>query len=82
MHWSLGTDRQALGRAGEMAGCTDIPFTSILTLKERGGENTHYSVAVLHMDEAGRRRHEEMGFHDGWNICIEQLIEVVGRLRS
>jgi uncharacterized protein YndB with AHSA1/START domain len=66
---------------GEMVDCADIPFTSILTLKERGGK-THYSVVVLHMGEAGRRRHEEMGFHDGWNICIEQLIEVVSGLRS
>jgi len=71
----------SVGKGGEMADCADIPFTSILTLKERGGK-THYSVVVFHMDEAGRRRHEEMGFHDGWNICIEQLIEVVSGLRS
>jgi uncharacterized protein YndB with AHSA1/START domain len=71
----------SVGKGGEMADCADIPFTSILALKERGGK-THYSVVVLHMDEVGRRRHEEMGFHDGWNICIEQLIEVVSGLRS
>ena len=71
---SVGTD-------GAMADCADIPFTSILTLTERGGK-THYSIVVLHKDEAGRRRHEEMGFHEGWSKCLEQLIEVVNRIRS
>ena len=70
----------SVGKDGVMADCADIPFTSILTLKERGGK-THYSIVVLHKDEAGRRRHEEMGFHEGWNTCLDQLIDVVSRLR-
>jgi len=70
----------SVGKGGEMADCADIPFTSVLTLKERGGK-THYSVNVLHKDEAGRRRHEEMGFHDGWNMCLDQLIDVVSQLK-
>jgi uncharacterized protein YndB with AHSA1/START domain len=60
--------------------CTTIPFTSILTLEERGGK-TEYTVVVMHKDEAGRKRHEEMGFHEGWGTCLEQLIEVVMGLR-
>jgi uncharacterized protein YndB with AHSA1/START domain len=71
----------SVGKGGEMADCADIPFTSILTLKERGGK-THYSVVVLHKDEAGRKRHEEMGFQEGWNMCLDQLIDVVSRLKS
>jgi uncharacterized protein YndB with AHSA1/START domain len=71
----------SVGKGGDMADCADIPFTSILTLKERGGK-THYSVVVLHKDEAGRKRHEEMGFHEGWNMCLDQLIDVVSRLKS
>ena len=70
----------SVGKGGEMADCADIPFTSVLTLKERGGK-THYSVTVLHKDEAGRRRHEEMGFHNGWNMCLDQLIDVVSQLK-
>lgn len=59
--------------------CSSIPFTSILMLREQG-RKTHYSIVVLHKDEADRKRHEEMGFHEGWNTCLDQLIEVVGRL--
>jgi uncharacterized protein YndB with AHSA1/START domain len=72
--------RAAVGKDGEIPDCADIPFTSILTLKERDGK-THYSIVVLHRDEVDRRRHEDMGFHDGWNTCLDQLIEVVTRLR-
>lgn len=60
-------------------GCEAIPFTAILTLEEAAGK-TNYSVVVLHKDEAGRKQHEEMGFHDGWNQCLDQFVELVGRL--
>jgi uncharacterized protein YndB with AHSA1/START domain len=33
------------GKDGAMADCSDIPFTSIMTLKERAGK-THYSIVV------------------------------------
>jgi hypothetical protein len=71
----------SVGKGSEIADCADIPFTSIPMLKERGGK-THYSVLVLHRDEAGRKRHEEIGFHEGCNRCLDQLIDVVSRLRS
>jgi len=62
--------------AGVDLECAHIPFTAILTLEEHAGK-TAYSVLVLHKDEAGRKRHEEMGFHEGWNMALDQLIEVV-----
>ena len=71
----------SVGKDGATADCADIAFTSILKLKALGGK-THYSIVVLHKDEAGRKRHEEMGFHEGWNTCLDQLIEVVRRLNS
>jgi uncharacterized protein YndB with AHSA1/START domain len=60
--------------------CAHIPFTAILTLEEHAGKTT-YSVVVLHKDEAGRKLHEQMGFHDGWNKALDQLIEVVKGLK-
>ena len=70
--------RPAAGHLGD--DCTGIPFTAIVTFTERAGK-THYSAVVLHKDEAGRRRHEEPGFHEGWGTCADQLIELVRRLR-
>jgi uncharacterized protein YndB with AHSA1/START domain len=62
--------------AGKDPDCAHIPFTAILTLEEHAGKTT-YSVLVLHKDEAGRKLHEQMGFHEGWNTALDQLIEVV-----
>jgi uncharacterized protein YndB with AHSA1/START domain len=30
---------------------------------------------VIHRDEAGRKQHEEMGFHEGWGKALDQLVE-------
>ncbi len=33
-----------------------------------------YIATALHRDEAGRKRHEEMGFVDGWGKALDQLV--------
>lgn len=54
-------------------------FTAIITFKERAGK-THYTALVLHRNEAGKKKHEEMGFEFGWNKCLDQLVELVKQL--
>jgi len=50
------------------------PFmTAILTL-EAVGKGTRYTAMARHADEAARKRHEEMGFHDGWGKALDQLV--------
>jgi uncharacterized protein YndB with AHSA1/START domain len=61
------------------AGTVDFPFTCILTFADRSGK-TDYTARVLHKDEADRKKHEDMGFHLGWNQCLDQLVEMVKRL--
>jgi uncharacterized protein YndB with AHSA1/START domain len=48
-------------------------FTAVVTLEPRGS-GTHYTALAIHRDEAGRKRHEEMGFHDGWGKALHQLV--------
>jgi uncharacterized protein YndB with AHSA1/START domain len=72
--------RPAPDPVGKVSDCANIPFTAIVTLEEQAGK-THYSVVVLHKDEAGRNLHEQMGFHEGWGTCLDQLIEVVKTLK-
>ena len=47
-------------------------FTAIITMADEG-DGTRYTATVMHPDKATRDRHEEMGFFDGWNTCIDQL---------
>jgi uncharacterized protein YndB with AHSA1/START domain len=54
------------------------PFlTAIISFTPEGG-GTRYSARVLHWTAEDMRRHEEMGFHDGWGKATDQL-EAVAR---
>ena len=48
-------------------------FTGIITLEPHGG-GTRYTAIALHGDEATRKQHEAMGFHDGWGKALDQLV--------
>lgn len=56
-------------------------FTISITLEPHGtgtnGTGTKYTVVAMHKDAAGRQTHEEMGFHVGWGICFDQMIELL-----
>jgi len=49
------------------------PFmTAIITFDPEGGK-TRYTATVRHWSAADVKTHEEMGFHQGWGICADQL---------
>jgi uncharacterized protein YndB with AHSA1/START domain len=56
--------------------CGDFPFTAVITL-ETHGQGTKYTAIAIHRDEAGRQSHADMGFHDGWSTCLDQLVALV-----
>jgi uncharacterized protein YndB with AHSA1/START domain len=47
-------------------------FTAIITMDDEA-DGTRYIATVMHPDAATKDRHEEMGFFQGWNTCIDQL---------
>ncbi|MBE7491560.1 MAG: SRPBCC family protein [Planctomycetes bacterium] len=55
-------------------------MTAIVTMKKEG-KGTRYTAIALHNDEAGRKKHEEMGFYEGWGKALDQLVELVKKLR-
>lgn len=56
-----------------------MPFTAVITMADEG-TGTRYTATVMHPDAASRDRHFEMGFHEGWNLCIDQLTECAASL--
>lgn len=56
-----------------------LALTAIITL-EAEGSGTRYSARVLHKSVADSRKHEEMGFQQGWGTAIDQLAAFVERL--
>jgi uncharacterized protein YndB with AHSA1/START domain len=49
-------------------------FTAIISLEPH--ENwTKYRATVIHSDEESCKRHNDMGFQDGWGKAFDQLVE-------
>ncbi|MES2674372.1 MAG: SRPBCC family protein [Pseudomonadota bacterium] len=51
-------------------------FTGIIAL-ESHPQGTKYTATVIHGDEKSCRRHNEMGFHEGWSLALDQLVAMV-----
>lgn len=48
-------------------------FTAVLELSP-DGEGTRYRAVAIHGNEDNRKNHEEMGFHEGWGIVVDQMV--------
>jgi uncharacterized protein YndB with AHSA1/START domain len=48
-------------------------FTAVLELSPSGG-GTLYRAVAIHGDEEARKNHEQMGFHEGWGIVVDQMV--------
>jgi uncharacterized protein YndB with AHSA1/START domain len=60
---------------------SEKPFmTVILTFEDQGDGRTRYTALVRHWSLDDRKAHEEMGFHEGWGICADQLAELAKTL--
>jgi uncharacterized protein YndB with AHSA1/START domain len=56
-----------------------LALTAIITF-EAEGNGTRYVSRVLHKNAEESRKHEEMGFQEGWGTTIDQLTAFVARL--
>ena len=61
-----------LGEGWKPAPPQDLAFSAIIELRDHP-EGTEYVVVARHADEASARRHEEMGFSQGWGTAADQL---------
>ncbi|HWG03906.1 MAG TPA: SRPBCC family protein, partial [Beijerinckiaceae bacterium] len=49
------------------------PFmVAIITFEDEAGK-TRYTATVKHWTEEDKKKHEDMGFHQGWGQCADQL---------
>jgi uncharacterized protein YndB with AHSA1/START domain len=55
--------------------CDELLFTAVILLQPHGA-GTKYTAIAMHQDEAGRRKHEDMGFHEGWGKALDQLVDL------
>lgn len=53
------------------------PFFTAVILLEPQGQGTKYTVIAIHKDESARKKHVEMGFHEGWGKVLDQLVATI-----
>ena len=53
------------------------PFMTAMLLLEPANSGTKYTAIALHKDEEARKRHEEMGFMQGWGIVADQMVAYI-----
>ena len=59
----------------DMDSACDFPMVAIITFDPEGS-GTRYTARVRHWDEDALKKHEEMGFEEGWNMVAAQLAEL------
>jgi uncharacterized protein YndB with AHSA1/START domain len=52
----------------------ELFFTAVISI-EPDGEGTKYTATAIHRSEEDRKKHEDMGFHEGWGKVLDQLVE-------
>lgn len=53
-----------------------LMFTAKILLESQGNK-TKYTAIAMHRSEEDRKTHADMGFQQGWGICLDQLVEMV-----
>lgn len=57
-----------------------LSFTATIQLEDAGEGGTKYTAIARHASADARAQHLRMGFHEGWGVATDQLVEVAGRL--
>jgi uncharacterized protein YndB with AHSA1/START domain len=50
------------------------PFMTAIVTLEPHPKGTRYVAIAIHGNEETRKRHEEMGFREGWGKALDQLV--------
>ena len=59
---------------------SEKPFMTGIISFDPEGDGTRYTAVVRHWTAEAKAQHEQMGFHQGWGVCADQLAELVARL--
>jgi uncharacterized protein YndB with AHSA1/START domain len=61
--------------------CAELFMTAIILLEDYAlknhGKGTKYTAIAMHTDTVNRKRHEDMGFQEGWSACLDQLVTMI-----
>ncbi len=76
---ALGPGYRPTSRHAATGSSEELYFTAIIILGAQGAR-TKYTAITMHGDEAASKKHEDMGFHQGWGTALDQLVAVAKSL--
>lgn len=56
--------------------CEEFMMTAAIMLETIAG-GTKYTAHVMHAHKEARLKHAQMGFEEGWGICLDQLVAMI-----
>ena len=56
--------------------CAEFAMTATILLETVAG-GTKYTALVQHANKEARIKHEQMGFREGWEACLDQLVAII-----
>jgi uncharacterized protein YndB with AHSA1/START domain len=71
----LGPDYRPIG-----ADPAELQMSAVIELRPNGKGGTHYRAVAIHRNVDDRKRHEDMGFAEGWGAALDQLVEMAKAL--
>ncbi len=70
---ALGQDFRPAMIPGGSAEKKPFYFTGVILFEAYGG-GTKYTAVGMHRNSDDRKKHDEMGFHQGWGAALDQLV--------
>jgi len=61
---------------------SENPFMTAVVEIIPEGNGTRYRATAMHKDEETKKKHEEMGFHEGWGAALDQMVAVIQGTRA
>ncbi len=52
-------------------------FTAMIFIEPDGKGGTNYTAYAVHRDPESKKKHEDMGFHQGWGTVFDQMVEFI-----
>lgn len=75
------TNSLTAGFRPAMIGPDEFYFTAAISL-EAHPQGTKYTAIVTHGDEESCKKHNDLGFHDGWGAALDQLVALIKKQQA
>lgn len=56
---------------------SENPFMTAIVTMEPTATGTRYTAIAIHRDPESKKKHEDMGFYQGWGTALDQMVAYI-----